>query len=72
MARDGEHFFMCFLAFWTFSFEKFLFRAGRVAQAVERLPSKYEVQTPVPPKKKLKKKKENLCSVYLPISSLGH
>jgi hypothetical protein len=22
MARDGEHFFMCFLAIWTASFEK--------------------------------------------------
>jgi hypothetical protein len=22
MARDGEHFFMCFLAIWTSSFEK--------------------------------------------------
>jgi hypothetical protein len=25
MARDGEHFFMCFLAIWTSSFEKVLF-----------------------------------------------
>jgi hypothetical protein len=25
MARDGEHFFMCFLATWTSSFEKVLF-----------------------------------------------
>jgi hypothetical protein len=25
MARDGEHFFMCLLAIWTSSFEKFLF-----------------------------------------------
>jgi hypothetical protein len=25
MARDMEHFFMCFLAIWTSSFEKFLF-----------------------------------------------
>jgi hypothetical protein len=25
MARDGEHFFMCFLDIWTFSFEKVLF-----------------------------------------------
>jgi hypothetical protein len=25
MARDGEHFFMCFLDNWTFSFEKVLF-----------------------------------------------
>jgi hypothetical protein len=25
MARDGKHFFMCFLAVWTFSFEKVLF-----------------------------------------------
>jgi hypothetical protein len=25
MARDGEHFFMCFLAIWTFFFEKVLF-----------------------------------------------
>jgi hypothetical protein len=25
VARDGEHFFMCFLAIWTSSFEKFLF-----------------------------------------------
>jgi hypothetical protein len=24
-ARDGEHFFMCFLAIWVSSFEKFLF-----------------------------------------------
>jgi hypothetical protein len=24
-ARDGEHFFMCFLAIWTSSFEKVLF-----------------------------------------------
>jgi hypothetical protein len=24
MARDGEHFFMCFLAVWTSSFEKVL------------------------------------------------
>jgi hypothetical protein len=23
MARDGEHFFMCFLAIWISSFEKF-------------------------------------------------
>jgi hypothetical protein len=27
MARDGEHFFMCFLAFWTSSFEKVLFNS---------------------------------------------
>jgi hypothetical protein len=25
MARDGEHFFMCILATWISSFEKFLF-----------------------------------------------
>jgi hypothetical protein len=25
MARDGEHFFMCFLTIWTSSFEKVLF-----------------------------------------------
>jgi hypothetical protein len=25
MTRYGEHFFMCFLAIWTASFEKFLF-----------------------------------------------
>jgi hypothetical protein len=25
MARDGEHFFMSFLAIWTSSFEKVLF-----------------------------------------------
>jgi hypothetical protein len=25
MARDGEHFFMCFLATWISSFEKVLF-----------------------------------------------
>jgi hypothetical protein len=25
MARDGEHFFMCFLAIWISSFEKVLF-----------------------------------------------
>jgi hypothetical protein len=25
MDRDGEHFFMCFLALWTYSFEKVLF-----------------------------------------------
>jgi hypothetical protein len=25
MARDGGHFFMCFLAIWTSSFEKVLF-----------------------------------------------
>jgi hypothetical protein len=25
MARDGEYFFMCFLAIWTSSFEKLLF-----------------------------------------------
>jgi hypothetical protein len=25
MARYGEHFFMCFLAIWTYSFEKALF-----------------------------------------------
>jgi hypothetical protein len=25
MVRDGEHFFMCFLAIWTSSFEKVLF-----------------------------------------------
>jgi hypothetical protein len=25
MARDGEHFFMCFLSIWTSSFEKVLF-----------------------------------------------
>jgi hypothetical protein len=24
VARDGEHFFMCFLAIWICSFEKFL------------------------------------------------
>jgi hypothetical protein len=29
MARDGEHFFLCFLATWTSSFEKVLF--GSVA-----------------------------------------
>jgi hypothetical protein len=27
MAKDGEHFFMCFLAIWTPSFEKALFSA---------------------------------------------
>jgi hypothetical protein len=27
MARDGEHFFMYFLAIWTSSFEKVLFRS---------------------------------------------
>jgi hypothetical protein len=27
MARDGEHFFMCFLAIWTSSFEKVLFNS---------------------------------------------
>jgi hypothetical protein len=26
MARDGEHFFMCFLSSWISSFEKVLFR----------------------------------------------
>jgi hypothetical protein len=25
MAKDGEHFFMCVLAIWTYSFEKVLF-----------------------------------------------
>jgi hypothetical protein len=25
MARDGEHFFMCFLAIWISSFEKVLY-----------------------------------------------
>jgi hypothetical protein len=25
MARNGEHFFVCFLAIWTSSFEKVLF-----------------------------------------------
>jgi hypothetical protein len=25
MARDGEHFFMCFLTIWIFSFENILF-----------------------------------------------
>jgi hypothetical protein len=25
MTKDGEHFFMCFLAIWTSSFEKALF-----------------------------------------------
>jgi hypothetical protein len=25
MARDGKHFFMCFLVIWTSSFEKVLF-----------------------------------------------
>jgi hypothetical protein len=25
MAKDGEHFFMCFLAIWTSFFEKVLF-----------------------------------------------
>jgi hypothetical protein len=25
MARDGEHFFMCFFAIWIYSFEKVLF-----------------------------------------------
>jgi hypothetical protein len=25
LARDGEHFFMCFLVIWISSFEKFLF-----------------------------------------------
>jgi hypothetical protein len=25
MAKDGEHFLMCFLAIWTSSFEKVLF-----------------------------------------------
>jgi hypothetical protein len=25
MARDGDHFFMCFLAIWTLSLEKVLF-----------------------------------------------
>jgi type IV secretory pathway TrbL component len=25
MARDSEHFFMCFLAIWTSSYEKVLF-----------------------------------------------
>jgi hypothetical protein len=25
MARDGEHFFICFLVIWSFSFEKVLF-----------------------------------------------
>jgi hypothetical protein len=25
MVRDGEHFFLCFLAIWTSSFEKVLF-----------------------------------------------
>jgi hypothetical protein len=25
MARDGEHFLMCFLAIWTYSFEEVLF-----------------------------------------------
>jgi hypothetical protein len=28
MARDGEHFFMCFLTIWTSSFEKVLFSSG--------------------------------------------
>jgi hypothetical protein len=27
MARDSKHFFMCFLAIWTFSFEKVPFSA---------------------------------------------
>jgi hypothetical protein len=27
MARDGEHFFMCFLVIWTCSFEKVLFNS---------------------------------------------
>jgi hypothetical protein len=25
IARDGKHFFMCFLAIWTYTFEKVLF-----------------------------------------------
>jgi hypothetical protein len=28
MARDGQHFFMCFLAIWTSSFEKVLFSSA--------------------------------------------
>jgi hypothetical protein len=28
MARDGEHFFMCFLAIWISSFEKVLFSSA--------------------------------------------
>jgi hypothetical protein len=27
MARDGEHFFMCFLAIWISSIEKILFNS---------------------------------------------
>jgi hypothetical protein len=27
IARDGEHFLMCFLAIWISSFEKVLFRS---------------------------------------------
>jgi hypothetical protein len=27
MAMDGEHFFLCFLAIWTSSFEKVLFNS---------------------------------------------